>query len=235
MTPYFETVKSFADVPFTLDEGKGGVDTLAFLEAADGLVLMFGESSSSPGICAILTKFIDLFGAGVFGFIQMDLRNNIHGVRTRYHSATDKSSTLEALAKSERDEVQKWEAIPCLVRLMSSYHIVFLFFLRAGLLTLLLYFVVVPRSSSLHLIRSGLILPPFCRLSLHRLSSLSWSSTITQIAIRSVPSRTSFYQRIAQGASYDKLNDELNKWLLGLGAIVEYMSRWLREGGYGDV
>lgn len=34
MAPYLETVKSFADVPIT----DAGIDTVAFLEASDGLV-----------------------------------------------------------------------------------------------------------------------------------------------------------------------------------------------------
>ncbi|KAG2346012.1 glycolipid transfer protein [Suillus weaverae] len=45
--PYFETVKSFADVPITVN----GVETLVFLEASEGLVQLF-----------------DLLGSGVFGF-----------------------------------------------------------------------------------------------------------------------------------------------------------------------
>ncbi|KAG2141825.1 glycolipid transfer protein domain-containing protein [Suillus clintonianus] len=45
--PYFETVKSFADVPITLN----GVETSVFLEASEGLVQLF-----------------DLLGSGVFGF-----------------------------------------------------------------------------------------------------------------------------------------------------------------------
>ncbi|KAF9232451.1 glycolipid transfer protein domain-containing protein [Melanogaster broomeanus] len=45
--PYFETVRSFANVPITED----GVDTVSFLEASDGLVKLF-----------------DLLGSGVFGF-----------------------------------------------------------------------------------------------------------------------------------------------------------------------
>jgi len=97
MPPYFETVKSFADVPFT----EYGVETQSFLEASDGLVQMF-----------------DLFGSAVFGFVQSDLRSNIAGVRARYDSAATRhqSGTLEALVEAENKESHK-HATPCLVRL----------------------------------------------------------------------------------------------------------------------
>ncbi|KAF8159142.1 glycolipid transfer protein domain-containing protein [Crassisporium funariophilum] len=95
MAPHFETVKSFADVPFT----DSGVETQSFLEASDGLVQMF-----------------DLLGSGVFGFVQSDMRSNISGVRARYDATRDNSGTLEALVQSESTESQK-HATPCLVRL----------------------------------------------------------------------------------------------------------------------
>ncbi|KAF4621369.1 hypothetical protein D9613_000314 [Agrocybe pediades] len=56
MAPYLETVKSFADVPVT----DAGVDTVAFLEAADGLVGLF-----------------DLLGSAAFSVVQSDLKGNI--------------------------------------------------------------------------------------------------------------------------------------------------------------
>ncbi|KDR81328.1 hypothetical protein GALMADRAFT_116294 [Galerina marginata CBS 339.88] len=96
MAPYFETVKSFSEVPFTED----GVETAPFLEASDGLVKMF-----------------DLLGSGVFGFVQSDIRSNINGVRGRYEVAREKSGTLEELVRSESVETQK-HATPCLVRLI---------------------------------------------------------------------------------------------------------------------
>ncbi|KAF5372314.1 hypothetical protein D9615_009229 [Tricholomella constricta] len=95
MAPYFETVKSFADVSLTDD----GIDTQAFLEASDGLVQMF-----------------DLLGSGVFGFVQSDLRSNIAGVRARYESTRDASATVEGLVRSEVPEAHK-HGTPCLVRL----------------------------------------------------------------------------------------------------------------------
>ncbi|GLB43108.1 putative glycolipid transfer protein (GLTP) [Lyophyllum shimeji] len=95
MSPHFETVKSFADVPATEE----GIDTQAFLEASDGLVQLF-----------------DLLGSGVFGFVQSDLRSNIAGVRARYESTRDVSGTLENLVRNEAHETRK-HGTPCLVRL----------------------------------------------------------------------------------------------------------------------
>ncbi|KAI5120183.1 hypothetical protein M0805_002651 [Coniferiporia weirii] len=86
MAPYFETVKSFADVPLTDD----GVPTLEFLEASDGLSGMF-----------------DLLGVGVFSFVQADIKSNIHGVRTTHASNPDGCSTLEKLVHSEANDHTK--------------------------------------------------------------------------------------------------------------------------------
>ncbi|KAF9255010.1 glycolipid transfer protein [Marasmius fiardii PR-910] len=100
MTPYFETVKSFADVRTT----ESGIDTQDFLEASDGLVKMF-----------------DLFGSAVFGFVQSDIKGNIAGVRARFEATRDKSNTIEHLAEEEAKE-NKRVAIACLVRLVRGLY-----------------------------------------------------------------------------------------------------------------
>ncbi|KAI0027764.1 glycolipid transfer protein [Vararia minispora EC-137] len=96
MPPKFEQVTSFVDVPITDD----GVDTPAFLDAADGLMDLF-----------------DLFGSVVFGFVQTDLRTNITGVRARYASHTAASTTLERLVEAEHADRAR-NATACLVRLV---------------------------------------------------------------------------------------------------------------------
>ncbi|KAI0057389.1 glycolipid transfer protein [Artomyces pyxidatus] len=97
MAPQFETVKSFADVPIT----DAGVDTVAFLEASDGLMNLF-----------------DLLGGGVFGFVQTDLRNNIAGVRERHAAHASESATLESLVVTEAGEPTKLKhGTACLTRL----------------------------------------------------------------------------------------------------------------------
>ncbi|KAI0075319.1 glycolipid transfer protein [Panus rudis PR-1116 ss-1] len=96
MAPYWQTAKSFAEVPITEE----GVDTPIFLQASDDFVNMF-----------------DLLGKGVFGFVQTDLRNNIAGVRERYNSAPSGSTTLENLVKTEAEEHNR-HGTACLVRLI---------------------------------------------------------------------------------------------------------------------
>ncbi|KAJ7743446.1 glycolipid transfer protein domain-containing protein [Mycena maculata] len=96
MTPHFETVKSFADVPIKEE----GVQTEEFLLASDGLVAMF-----------------DLLGSGVFGFVQADIKSNIAGVRQEYDSARAESATLEDLVRQEHARKAK-RGTQCLVRLI---------------------------------------------------------------------------------------------------------------------
>ncbi|KAF9819339.1 hypothetical protein IEO21_02227 [Rhodonia placenta] len=100
MAPYFETAKSFADVPITEE----GVQTAAFILAATDFLNMF-----------------DLLGNGVFGFVQTDLRSNLAGVRGRYEAKPDESNTLENLVASEAKDLQHRGArygTACLVRLV---------------------------------------------------------------------------------------------------------------------
>ncbi|KAN0088338.1 Glycolipid transfer domain containing protein [Tylopilus felleus] len=93
--PYFETVRSFANVPIA----EHGVDTVTFLEASDGLVKLF-----------------DLLGSGVFGFVQADIKGNIEGVRSRYRDTSERSTTLENLVRSETSEGLR-NGTACLIRL----------------------------------------------------------------------------------------------------------------------
>ncbi|KAF5341245.1 hypothetical protein D9611_006148 [Ephemerocybe angulata] len=173
--PHFETVKSFADVPIT----DNSIETYSFLEASDGLVEMF-----------------DLFGSGVFGFVQSDLRSNINGVRGRYEARKDSSGTLEALVSSEfQEEGSSRYATACLVRLTRGLALTY----KA------LQHMQSDRSLSLH------------------------------VAIRAVPYRRDFYERLGQGASAEKLDEDLAKWLAGLDIIVRRITEFLEQGGYGRV
>jgi len=96
MAPYFETAKSFADVPITED----GIDTLAFLDASADFIHMF-----------------DLVGNGVFIFVQHDLRTNLGGVRNQYEAASADSSTLEKLVVHEAKTDHR-HGTACLTRLI---------------------------------------------------------------------------------------------------------------------
>ncbi|TRM67446.1 glycolipid transfer protein domain-containing protein [Schizophyllum amplum] len=196
MAPYFETVKSFADVPT-----ENGVETTTFLEASDGLVNMF-----------------DLLGSGVFGFVQNDIRSNISGVRGRYQDAVDASATLEALVICEAQGHGRY-GTQCLVRLIRGLA----FTCRA------LQNMQNDRSSELHVCfkRSYDVV-------LRKHHNVIIRSAVA-VAIRAVPYRHDFYQRISQGGDIAKLDVELEKWLRGLDAIVSRMTTFLEQGGHGRV
>jgi len=101
MTTYFETVnKSFSDVPITED----GVDTVAFLEASEGVVKMF-----------------DLLGKGAFTVVQGDISGNITKVRTYYTAHPTEAKTLESLVVSEKKE-KKRTATEGLMWLLRGLH-----------------------------------------------------------------------------------------------------------------
>ncbi|KAG8929681.1 hypothetical protein FRC03_001603 [Tulasnella sp. 419] len=87
MATYFDTIsRSFADVPVTDD----GVDTVAFLEASEGLAKMF-----------------DLLGSGAFSVVQNDLNGNITKVRTRYLVNPESYNTIEKLVIGEKGEKKR--------------------------------------------------------------------------------------------------------------------------------
>jgi len=197
MPPYFETVKSFADVPITED----GVETKSFLEASDGLVNLF-----------------DLLGSGVFGFVQSDIRSNIAGVRARYNAAQEHSQTLESLVRCEAGEGKR-VGIACLVRLIRG-----LYFTHQAL-----YNMQSDTSSSLHVCFQR----SYDTVLRHHHNFVIRG--VVSVALLSVPTRPSFYDRISQGGSHAKLDTELAKWLEGLEGIVTRERKFLEEGGYGKV
>jgi hypothetical protein len=79
------------------------------------------------------------------------------------------------------------------------------------------------------MIRSVVSVRHFCPLS------ESTYLTSLQVAIRAVPYRSDFYDRIAQGGSKDKLDVELSKWLQGLDSIVSRIRSFIEDGGFGKV
>ncbi|KAF8224702.1 glycolipid transfer protein [Tricholoma matsutake] len=197
MSPHFETVKP-KDVPISSD----GVDLNSFLEASDGLVQLF-----------------DLLGSSIFGFVQSDLRSNINGVRQRYETTPDTSSTLENLVRSESHEEQK-HGTQCLVRLVRG-----LSFTCHGLQN-----VQNDTSAELYVCFKR----SYDTVLKHHHSFFIRS--VVYVALRAVPRRPEFYAGISQGGSIEKLNAELARWLVvGLDSLVKHLSMFLEEGGYGKV
>ncbi|KAF9228875.1 het-c2 protein [Gyrodon lividus] len=103
MAPFLETVKSFADVPIT----DAGIDTFAFLEAAEGVVRLF--------------KLLD---NPAFTPVVSDLEGNITKVRARYDSHRTQSTTLELLIQNEQSDKKRsaTEGLMWLLRGLSFTH-----------------------------------------------------------------------------------------------------------------
>ncbi|KAJ7078332.1 glycolipid transfer protein domain-containing protein [Mycena belliarum] len=199
MAPHFETVKSFADVPIA----ETGVATAAFLLASDGLVAMF-----------------DLLGAGVFGFVQADIRSNIAGVRERFDAAPGDSGTREDLVRHEHEQTQGAKhGTQCLVRLVRG-----LAFTCLALQTTQAE----PRCALHVCFRRAYdaVLRPHHTFVVR---------SVVTLAIRAVPRRDHFFAQISQGGEAGKFEAELGRWLVGLEAIVRHMKGFLAEGGYGRV
>ncbi|KAF7296283.1 Glycolipid transfer protein [Mycena chlorophos] len=198
MAPHFETVKSFADVPIH----DAGIETEDFLLASDGLVAMF-----------------DLLGAGVFSFVQSDLRSNISGVRERFISNYATSQSLESLVKHEIGEGSGKYGTQCLVRLIRG-----LWFTQLALQTAR-----AEPQTALHVCFRR----AYDVVLRHHHAFVVRS--VVQVAIRAVPRRDHFFAALRQGGDAAKFDDELGRWLGGLDAVVERMKRFLGEGGYGKV
>ncbi|KLO08903.1 glycolipid transfer protein [Schizopora paradoxa] len=94
--PYFETVKSFAEVQVT----EVGVHTLDFLEASEGMATMLG-----------------LLNAKIFDFLQSDIRGNIKGVKSTHDSNPDECKTLEGLCRWQKEKEPKHDGVGSLRRL----------------------------------------------------------------------------------------------------------------------
>ncbi|KAI9571980.1 glycolipid transfer protein domain-containing protein [Boletus coccyginus] len=195
--PYFETVRSFANVPIT----EHGVDTTSFLEASDGLVKLF-----------------DLLGSGVFGFVQADIKGNIEGVRSRYRDASQCSTTLEILVRSETSEGVR-NGTACLIRLTRGL----MFLCKA------LRYMQNDPSVELHVCFKRSYDEVLGRHHTFFVRSLAI------VAVRAVPYRRDFIARISQGGDKEKFGIELAKWLSGLDIIVNRLKDFLEKGGYGTV
>ncbi|KAJ7208623.1 glycolipid transfer protein domain-containing protein [Mycena pura] len=175
-----------------------GVDAEAFLLASDGLVAMF-----------------DLLGAGVFAFVQADIKSNITGIRERYDANRAESITLEDLVRHEHADGAR-HGTQCLVRLIRE-----LAFTCCALQTTQT--------------------DPVCALHVcfwraydvvlrHHHTTPSLCVTL---AIRAVPRRDQFFAWLTQGGDAEKFEHELK--LAGLDEIVQRMKSFLADGGYGHV
>jgi hypothetical protein len=71
--------------------------------------------------------------------------------------------------------------------------------------------------------------------------SITTDLACEQVAMAACPYRSVFYGKLAADPSggpavpADKLNEELDKWLAGLDAILKRMAVFYAEGGYGKI
>jgi hypothetical protein len=201
MAPFLESVKSFATVSIT----DAGVDTLEFLEAAQGLVRLF-----------------DLLGSTAFSVVQTDLKGNIAKVRARYDAAPSQSSTLEQLVINEKGEKKRTatEGLMWLLRGLS-------FTCKS------LQNAQTNQSEEL-----SVAFTKGYEGSLKTFHNFVVKG-IFAVAMKGCPYRKDFYEKLAAdpdgGPSVpsDKLNEELNKWLAGLDAIVKRVEEFYEKGQYG--
>jgi len=195
------TVKSFADVPVT----DAGVDTIAFLEASQGLVGLF-----------------DLLGSAAFSVVQSDLKSNIAKVRARYDATPTQSATLEELVENEKTEKKRTatEGLMWLLRGLS-------FTCKA-----------LQNSQANKTEELSAAFTKSYDGTLKKFHNFVVKG-IFSVAMKACPYRVDFYNKLAADpdggapASQEKLNEELDKWLLGLDAIVNRMEAFYEKGGYG--
>ncbi|KAF8915602.1 glycolipid transfer protein domain-containing protein [Mucidula mucida] len=219
MAPYLETVKSFADVPIT----DAGVDTVAFLEAADGLVGLFGAELCQLYLDELSQhSVLDLLGSAAFSVVQSDLKGNITKLRTRYDAAPSQSATLEQLVENEKGEKKRTatEGLMWLLRGLS-------FTCKA--------------LQNAQANKSEELAAAFTKsyeVTLKKFHNFVVKG-IFGVAMKACPYRADFYAKLAAdpsggpAASQEKLNEELDKWLSALADIVARMEAFYEKGAYG--
>ncbi|KAK0476725.1 glycolipid transfer protein [Armillaria novae-zelandiae] len=219
MAPYLERVKSFADVPVT----DAGVDTLAFLEASEGLVGIFGAQNLAILSYHLFNSLdvLDLLGSSAFSVVQADLKGNIAKVRARYDAAPSQSATLEQLVENEKGEKKKTatEGLMWLLRGLS-------FTCKA--------------LQNAQLKKDEELTVAFSKsyeLTLKKFHNFVVKG-IFSLAMKACPYRADFYKKLSAdpaggpSATQDVVNEELDKWLAALSDIVTRMQTFYEQGKY---
>ncbi|EPT04659.1 hypothetical protein FOMPIDRAFT_1021836 [Fomitopsis schrenkii] len=200
MAPYLETVKSFADVPVT----DAGVDTVQFLQAADGVVGLF-----------------DLLGSAAFTAVQSDLKGNIVKVRARYDANPALSATLEQLVENEKGEKKRTatEGLMWLLRGLS-------FTCKA------LQHAQAHSTEELSVAFSKAYEATLKKF--HNFVVKGVFSVAMKACPYRAEFYTKLASDPAGGAavSTETLNEELNKWLAALDSIVKRMEAFYEKGGH---
>ncbi|KAG1853431.1 glycolipid transfer protein [Suillus subalutaceus] len=221
MAPFLETVKSFKDVPITDD----GVNTVAFLEAGDGVVLMLKE----------LTGLMSSVGSGAFSPVINDIQGNITKVRGRFNTAPSQSATLELLVANENNNKvgSATEGLMWLLRSLaftgrSLQHAqnnpsedLKVAFTNGYDITL----GPIHRGAGIFSIQGAIM----------KAAGLMFST-----AIGYCPSRKNFYEKLAanpngEPCSQELLDKQLNDWIIGLLTIITRMNHFYSKGKHGEI
>ncbi|KAG1723482.1 glycolipid transfer protein [Suillus paluster] len=221
MAPFIETVKSFDQVLIT----DAGVDTLAFLEAADGVVLMLKE----------LTSLMSSVGSKAFSPVISDIQGNIKKVRDRYNAAPSLSATLEKLVSNENNN-KVGSATEGLMWLLRSLAFTCKSFQQAQSN---------PSDELKVCFTKGydVTLGPIHRgagfFSVHG-AMMKAAGLMFNTAIGYCPPRKNFYEKLAANPSgepcpQDKLEKALNDWITALDTIISRMDAFYTKGKHGEI
>ncbi|CAA7261808.1 unnamed protein product [Cyclocybe aegerita] len=183
---------------------EAGVDTVTFLEASDGLVGLF-----------------DLLGSAAFSVVQADIKGNITKVRARYDAAPTLSTTLELLVENEKGEKKRvaTEGLLWLLRGLS--------FTCKALQN--------AQANKTEELAAAFI--KAYEITLKKFHNFVVKGVFS-VAMKACPYRADFYTKLAADpsggppASQDKLNEELDRWLEALSAIVAKEEAFYEAGGH---
>ncbi|KIJ33201.1 hypothetical protein M422DRAFT_52535 [Sphaerobolus stellatus SS14] len=204
MTTYFDSVKkSFADVPVT----DAGVDTVAFLEACEGLVGLF-----------------DLLGSTAFAAVTSDMNGNIKKVRTRYEANKATSDTLEHLVAAEKAE-KKNTATEGLMWLLRGLNFTAIALQRSQADAAEELNVSFNKSYDGTLKKYH----NFVVKGVFSVRIILYSSN--HLAMKACPYRKDFYAKL--GSPPERVQEEFEKWLTALDKILKRLNAFYEKGAYG--
>jgi hypothetical protein len=248
--------QSFEDVQITRD----GVDTVAFLEASDGLVDLFGtfctlrnvsltervapQTSLGQLSSALSRRICERISVCVYDILITNPGTYvIQGVRERYNAHPEESSTLEKLVTAEKAEgAPQTPGTACLGRLLRCartpplMHLDLTVPLRSGLAFTMRALQTMLAEHSLTLVEC--FRRAYDNTLAHHHAFLV--RKVVGVAIRAVPHRPDFYARISQSAPDDsaahaRMDEKMKPWLEALENIVHHMKVWLEEKQWGKV
>ncbi|KAG1802504.1 glycolipid transfer protein domain-containing protein [Suillus subaureus] len=207
MAPFLETVKSFKDVPINDD----GVNTVAFLEAGDGVVRMLKE----------LTGLMSTVGSKAFSPVINDIQGNITKVRERSNAAPSQSATLELLVTNENNN-KVGSATEGLMWLLRS-----LAFTGKSL-------------QHAQNNPSEDLKVAFTKGYDVTLGPIHRGAGFFSTAIGYCPPRKNFYEKLAanpngEPCSQELLDKQLNDWITGLDTIITRMDKFYTKGKHGEI